>query len=185
MERFALTSPPSSWTHATNAVTSDLNYRLADLHEYSDFTSLFASYKLTGVKMQIYVSKNTVDEVHSSSTPGSAQIICYTMPNLTGQINTLNEQDFLDNASTRKRTLVRASGRPLTMYSRLRQLSEIHGTSMNTDYATIRPRWISTAEPSAVHTGQSIRIQYVNNDTLNNDYITIYYTYYIACKQAQ
>ncbi len=187
VETFDLSNPPGdTWVDEGTAITAHTGYRLADLSDYTDFTNMFAMYKLTAVKVQMYFSSNVVtQQENTSSMEPNGQILVYMAPNKTGQQLTLTEQYFLNNQSTKTRAGIVANGKPVTMYQRLNQLGEAFAGAANTDYQVMRPRWIATQEPNALHTGQDIRIQYVNGQTLNNTSMKIIYTYYVACKQAQ
>lgn len=188
VETFDLGNPPADWVDEGTAITLHTGYRLQDLSDYNDFTNLFAQYKLSAVKVQMYFSSNAVTQVETATgTPASplGQILVYMAPNKTGQQFTLTEQYFLNNQSTKVKTGIVASGRPVNMYQKLMQLGERFGSVTNSDYAVMRPRWVSTAEPGTLHTGQDIRIQYVNGQSLNNCSVKLIYTYYVSCKQAQ
>ena len=189
VETFDLNNPPAAtWVNEGTAITAHTGYRLSDLSDYTDFTNMFAQYKLSAVKVQMYFSSNVVTQVESATgtpAPPSGQIIVYMAPNKTGQQFTLTEQYFLNNQSTKTRTGIVANGRPVNMYQKLMQLGERFGTVTNSDYAVMKPRWVATQEPGCLHTGQDIRLQYVNNQSLNNTSVKVIYTYYIACRQAQ
>lgn len=188
VETFDLDNPPATWSNEGTAITCHTGYRLADLSDFSDFTNMFAQYKLNAVKIQMYFSSNVVTQVETATgtpAPPTGQILVYMCPNKTGQQFTLTEQYFLNNQATRTRTAIRGSGRPVNMYQRLMQLGERFAGAANTDYAVMRPRWIATQEANTLHTGQDLRLQYVNDQSLNNTSVKIIYTYYIACRQAQ
>lgn len=185
VETFSMSNAPSNWdSGSTDAITTNTLFKLEDLSDYSDFTNLFAQYKITAAKMEMYFSQNVVEE-----TPGTGsapcQVLCYMAPNRSGATQNLTEQWFLNNQTTRKKLGIVVSGRPISMYMPLKQLSETFGSSVNTDYALVRPRWISTSETGASHTGQVLRLQYVNGENLRPTVIKVIWTYYIACKQAQ
>ena len=188
VETFDLGNPPTDWVDEGTAITLHTGYRLSDLSDYGDFTNLFAMYKLSAVKVQFYFSSNSVTQTtEQTGTPAqpNGQLLIYMAPNKTGQQLTLTEQYFLNNQATRVKPAIVASARPVNMYNRLMQLGERFGSVTNTDYAVMKPRWISTAEAGTLHTGQDIRIQYVNGQQLNNTSCKVIYTYYVACKQAQ
>lgn len=187
VQTFDLSVPPvDTWVNEGNAITAHTGYRLADLSDYAEFTNLFAQYKLSAVKVQMYFSSNVVTQTNTgAANVPHGQILVYMAPNKTGQQFSLTEQYFLNNQSTKTRTGIVASARPVTMYNKLMQLGERFAGGANTDYAVMRPRWIATQEPNTLHTGQDIRIQYVNGQALNNCSVKVIYTYYIACKQAQ
>lgn len=186
VETFSMSNPPSNWdsTSFTNAITTNTLFKLEDLSDNTDFTNLFAMYKITAAKMEMYFSQNVVEE-----TPGAnsapCQVLVYLAPNRTGSTEALTEQFFLNNQTTRKKLGIVANGRPITMYMPLRQLSERYASLTNTDYATMRPSWVSTNETSTAHFGNVIRMQYVNGEDMRPTVVKCIWTYYVACKQVQ
>ncbi len=184
VESFNLTSPPSPWdVPDTDAITLTAAFKLNDLNDATDFTNLFAQYKITGVKMEMYFSSTMVQQVSSSGD----QMIIYWNKNAVGRNDqSLTEQYFLDNQATRKQLAIVGSGKPIRFYMPLKQLSERHGgTAGATDYAAVRPRFVSTGEPTCLHYGYNIRLQLVNNLAISRSAVKCIYTYYVTCKQAQ
>ena len=176
IETFALTSPPSSWDQPdTSAITQQTVFKLSDLHDYSDFVNLFNQFKICGVRMQFYFS--------NSIASGNDQVMMYIAPNLAGSTVTLDEQYFLDNQSTKRKAGITGQARPITAYHKCRQLAQVYGGPTQSDYASFRPRYISTGEPSALHYGANIRIQMMNNTSMANTSVKVLYTYLIACRQ--
>lgn len=184
VESFNLTSPPSPWDAPdTDAITLSAAFKLNDLNDNSDFTNLFAQYKITGVKMEMYFSSTSIAQVSSSGD----QMIIYWNKNSVGRGDqTLDEQHFLDSQAGRKRVAIVGSGRPISFYMPLKQLSERHGGSLGaTDYAAVRPKFISTGEPTCLHYGYNMRLQLINNLAISRTAVKCIYTYYVTCKQAQ
>lgn len=180
-----MSNPPSNWnTGDVTAITSNTLFKLEDLNDFTDFTALFSQYKITAAKMEMYFSQNVVQE---DPGQGSApcQVMCYMAPNRTGATQALTEQWFLDNQTTKKKLGIVASGRPITMYMPLAQLSERYATTVNTDYAVTRPRYVSTSETGTAHFGNVLRLQYINGEAMRPTVIKVIWTYYIACKQVQ
>lgn len=191
-ESFNMTSPPSHWdiegsVGAPTALTATQVFSLADLGTsdpggYEDFTKLFAMYKINAVGIKMYFSSTAVQQVASSGD----QIIIYTAPNRIGRKDqTLDENFFLANQSTKVRTAINSNGKPFKLYQRVRQLSSMYASTANTDYATVKPRYISTGEALTPHYGLNIRMQLVNDLGISRTAVKILYTYYISCKQVQ
>lgn len=184
-ETFQLNNPPANWVTEGNAITQNTAYKLGDLHDVTDFTNLFAQYKISAVKMEMYFASNSVTENPGASQSPPSNMILYMAPNRTGQAEVLDEQFFLDNQATKKRVCIHGAGKPIVMYQRLKQLNMIYGSAANTDYSLMWPRYISTNETTATHTGQHMRLQYVNNNSMQDSTVKVIYTYYISCKQVQ
>ena len=180
-----MSNPPVNWdTSSSDAITTNTLFKLQDLSDYSDFTNLFSQYKINAAKMEMYFSQNVVEET-PGTTSAPCQVIVYMAPNRTGSTENLTEQWFLNNQTSRKKLGIVASGRPVTMYMPLRQLSERYASTTNTDYATMRPSWVSTSETTTAHFGNVLRMQYVNGEDMRPTVVKVIWTYYIACKQVQ
>jgi hypothetical protein len=184
VESFNLTDPPAPWdTPSTDAITLQAAFKLNDLHDFDDFTNLFASYKITGVKMEMFFSSTSVAQVSSS---GDQMIVYWNKNNLGRADQTLDEQYFLDNQAGRKRQCIVATGKPISFYMPLKQLSERHGgTAGATDYAAVRPKFVSTGEPTCLHYGYNMRLQLINDLAISRTACKCIYTYYVTCRQAQ
>lgn len=191
-ESFNLTTPPSHWdvegsTTNPTAITCKQVFTLSDLGtaepgSYQDFTKLFAMYKINAVGIKMYFSSTSVDQVASSGD----QIMIYTSPNKVGRTDQdLSEAYFLANQSTKIKTAINAGGRPYNLYCRVRQLSQLYASSANTDYATVKPRYVSSGEALTPHYGVNMRLQLVNDLGISRTAVKILYTYYITCKQCQ
>lgn len=183
VQTFNLTDPPADWDHPTpESLTTTQVFQLNDLHNASDFTNLFHMYKIVAVGMKMYFSSTNVDQVVSSGD----QIIVYIAPNQTGSTHhTLDENYFLTNSSTKTRIGINGQGKPIKTYNKVRQLADRYSSAVNTDYATVRPAFVSTSETTTSHMGNDMRIQLVNNLAITRTAVKIIYTYYIMCKQVQ
>lgn len=179
-------SPPGQWQKPdTGSLTQSTVFSLADLHENTDFTQLFGMYKICGVKMQMFSTSTNVNQASGAGSIAD-QIIVYWAPNMTGRTgHTLDEQHFLDVQSAKRRCLVNGGARPINVYHKTKQLANTYSSSVNTDYAMVRPRWVSTDETTTGHYGMDMRIQLINDAAFGAGGLKIIYTYYIACKQVQ
>lgn len=179
-QTFNLTDPPSDWDTNTDGITTTMVFTLSDLTDNADFTNLFQMYKINSVGVKMYFTSTSVEQVVSSGD----QIMVYVAPNKVGRSDqTLNEQWFLNNQSTKYKPGINSMARPIKFWGQVRQASFRLASTVNTDYASTRPQYISTGEPGTVHYGYNARIQLVNNLAMSRTAVKIYYTYYISCKQ--
>lgn len=186
---------PTGWEKTGNALYRQFVYKLSDLLDYSDFTNMFNQYKLTGVNIQMYFSNTESGSVANtiSTAPqvlhSNSQVIMWIAPNPTGQAGVIGPDAMLKIQSHKKR-LCMNGGRPISVYRRLKQLTETHGGTGNTDYRVSNPKFVSTNEPHTLHYGQSICLEradqqlFANNAT-NYQSVRMIYTYYIVCKQVE
>lgn len=112
----------------------------------------------------------------------------YTSFNRSGQVEELTEEKML-NTQAHKRRLALNGGKPITYVMNMSQLSQIYASAVNTDYATVKPKYISIAETGAKHYGLNMFINRVDNKAFNDNgssiapqYIRINTTYYMAFK---
>lgn len=182
-------SAPIGWTSLSAAGDEALvlNYviSMAQIPNYTAFTSLFDSYRIKGVRIQGYYSFNV-------TTPGSqAQAMLYYCRDHMGQsvAAQLSEDWFLERPRSRKRLLVNSTGRPsFDIYMPLTQLANTYQSVTNNDYTMKRPRFISTNEVNTPHYGLNLRIQRIDGNTFtantSNQYPTLklFTTVYWECR---
>lgn len=186
-------SPPEDWTSIGNAATRtsalvvNYSFALSELVDYTDFTNLFDSYRIKGVRMQGYFS-NT-----QSSGDANTNLMLYYMTSDFGNQapSSLTEQFFLNRPTHKKKILLNANGgKVFDIYQPLKQLSELYASTTNTDYALVNPRFVSTAEPNTPHYGMYMRLQRIDGEAFSTSTTTypalkIVYTYYLQCRGVQ
>lgn len=188
-------APPTGWSAVDGGLTRSQPFKLSDLVNYAEFTSLFAQYRLLAVKQEYYFTDTASVNIQSGiyNNTGSKQIIMYINPNAVGTANAsvLTEDFFMQSQVAKKRLCLRASGRPVKVYTKLKQLSQIFSAELlNTDYAKIRPRFVSTSEPQAEHYGLDLRLQRVDGEEFSHDAsqypkMKIITKVYFQCRQVQ
>lgn len=182
------------WVDNDGGLYKQFVYNLTELPGYTDFTNLFHSYRLTGCNMKMYFSNN-VSGMNDAQSFANSQILMRIAPNLNGAsanalTSPLNQQWFNETAATKRRLCLNTMGRPLTTYTRLKQLGEVYHNSANSDYTIQAPKWISTGEPSTPHYGLNCRLDRVDGSTFtagshNNQKVRIMHTIYFECRQVQ
>ncbi len=178
------------WDSVGNGLSKTLIYSIAQVQDYTDFTNLFALYKLNAVNLQLTLSATNANANTPTASANPSQIIAYTSPNQVGAAETLNEQYFLNTTSSKKRNLMNSQGRGVNFYMKLKQLGNTYSGLGGDDYTLQRPRLISTKEPTCPHYGLNMRLQRVDNLPFSTGfsgdiYMKITTTYYIQCKQVQ
>lgn len=157
-------------------------FKLTDLADHTDFTSLFTQYKINAVQQKIYCSATNADV----TAAGNRQVMMYYKPNHTGATPTLTEDYFLTSQTAKCKTLVVGNGRPTTFYTPLKQHMALYGGIVSTDYAPIRPKFISTTEDGTPHYGNVFRFQPIYTDNVfPSVYLKIVTKFYITCKEVQ
>lgn len=166
-------TPPSNWTAVESGLVRSQPFALTDLPNYTEFTNLFQQYRLMAVKQEFYFGDTaSVNLVTSGGqlNPGNRQIMLYSNPNPVGRANTnnLTEGFFLQSQSSKKRICIHSSGRPVRLYSKLKQLSKVFADEDgNTDYAKSYPKFVSTNEVNTEHYGIDTRIARVDGNNFS------------------
>lgn len=172
-------TPPVGWTAEGNGIWNNFQFTLNDVTSATDFTNLFAMYKLNSVKTEVICSNSTSVEENS-------QLMVYWDTNVTGQNYILTEQVFLDSQTSRH-MVIKPPHRGIKMYGKLKQLSNTYKLT-DDDYAIVKPRYISTEEPNTPHYGTAMRIQRVDGLPMgtqldNFQTVKLIHTVYLSCKK--
>jgi len=160
------------------------SFKLADVPDVTDFTNLFSQYKLMGVSQQMYASATTTD----NSTSGNRQCMFMYKANPTGQTPVLTEEYFLTSQTSKSRTLVSGSGRPVSLNIPLKIHSALYGGIVTTSYAPRQPTFLDMEDTTVPHFGFQFRLQPVYDgagDPMPSIFIKIITTYRIACKEVR
>lgn len=184
--------PTANWIPNVNGLYRQFVYKLEDLPGYGDFQNLFHSYKLTGVSVKFYFSNTSSSTMQSGDYLGNSQILMRIAPNPNGQVPvTLTENFFLETQSAKTRLCLNTTGRPLIVYSKLKQASNLYNAdAVLPDYAMITPKWIATNEPQCSHYGLNCRLDRADGQGFttgysNHQFVRIIHTLYIETRQVQ
>lgn len=189
---------PAGWTATGNALHRQFSYKLSDLPDYGDFTSMFAQYRLTGVKLELMFSNTVSGTTTNPSQPGAAQmfsnsqIIMWLAPTpLLSATRILGPDNFAKMPSAKKRLCING-GRPIVTYARLKQRSVTFGGGdpPADDYAAVTPKFIGTHEPHTPHYGQNMCLERADQalfagEQANYQDVRIFATYYVQCRQVE
>lgn len=185
------TVPPNWSITADGGLVRRFSWDLANLSDYTDFTNLFASYRLTHVEMTFFFANTGSDAAGGDAEAmGNRQILLYAAPNRTGRSDqVLTEQFMLDNQTTLKKLCYNDNAKPITISLPLNQLGERYAGATS-DYAIAQSAFISTGELGTTHHGVDIRLQRVDNKEFSNGG-TVYPSckivtkVHLECKQVQ
>ena len=181
--------PPTGWSAQGNALVRQMTFSLDELPTYTRFSNLFAQYRLLAVKTEMFFGNTVSDTLDTgTSNSGNRQMLVYTMPNRAGVAETLTEDAFLQTQAHKKQLALKTDGKPTVCYQDLSQLSQVFHTGVNTDYAKMSPKFISTGESGTPHYGLDIRIQRVDGEefsqsTATYPFVKLLHTVYFECRQ--
>lgn len=183
---------PEGWFASGNNLYKNWGFSLSSLGSFSEFTDLFKYYKLSGARVQMFFSNNVSGAINAGYNMSNNQLLLHIDSNRDGEDSSTSglEATYLNSQTAKKKLCLNTTGRPLDMYMPLRQQSMLYGGAANTDYATVRPRWVSTTEPTTPHFGYKTMIQRVDgqsfgNATGNKQYVKIITTLYFQCKKVE
>ena len=173
-DELRLDSPPAGWTSLSgtgdNALVLNYVIGLTTIPNYQNFQNLFDSWRIKGVRIKGFFS-------NTSSIINNKQSILYYIQNQLGAIpvTDLSEDFFNERPRSKKRVLLNNTGRPsFDIFMPATQLANTYQTTLNTDYALQKPRFISTTEPNTPHYTMSLRLQRIDNKAWTDESETQY-----------
>lgn len=143
-------------TNGPQAMVQQMEFNLTDLNMSSDFTNLFAQYKLNAISMKLYFA-NT-----NSTNTANRQCILYIAPWRTGDTESLTENFFLNTQKHKTKLCMNTIGKPVSIYCPLKQLNRLYVSDSTYTTSIQKPKYVSTAVPSVPHFGLNLRIQKVD-----------------------
>lgn len=178
-----LENPANGWIETNdNALVKTFDFNLAELENYTEFTSLFSQYKLNMVMLKIFPSGSTLGSFPQSSTQN---MIITVWPNTHGTPLTVLFTNNQLLEIQRKRTFMFPLNRPTQLKMYLKQLSNTYAGTINNDYATVKPRYISTGEASTPHYGMNVHIRRLDGTAFGVNSLRLLFRekIYLTCKQ--
>lgn len=175
---------------ADGGVVGNLNFTLADLPNYTEFTTgLFKQYRLNAVKMTIYTSSNVAQTGQGATPAGgialNTAILGQVMYNKTGiAMGSGNLKEDWNQVQAKKRFSLY---KHKSFYFKLNQLNytqERGGTL--TGYGVQRPQWHDVTETAIDHFGINLRFDATSGQSLASSQVfpvcKIIFKYYIQMK---
>lgn len=185
-------TPPEGWSASGNNIYKNWGFSLSQLNDSTDFTNLFKYYRLKGVRLQMYFSNNVSTSEDGNNTPSNNQMLMWIDTNRDGKDTSDSgvETTYLDSQTAKKHLCLKTTGKPIDIYMPLRQQDMVYGGVGNTDYATVKPKWISTTEPATPHYGFKMMLQRVDGQAFtsgmsSSQYCKIVSTIYLQCKKVE
>lgn len=178
---------PEGWSaDGTSRIYRQLGWSIGALGDHSDFTNLFAQYRLKGARMKMYFS-NTASSQHNIQFSNS-QLMVRMAPNQSGQVDTLNTA-YWASAQAKKYRLASNGGRPLDIYMPLKQANEIT-SSTGTANTMTAPKFVNTDVTNVQHYGINMAIERVDGQgfsagSTNYQYVKIITTIYLECRRVE
>lgn len=182
-------SPGSGWlTTLDGQCVRTFSWSLANLPNYTEFSNLFNMYKLNQAIVSFFPTYSEINRnAETTSAITQSNIIISVWRNTTGTpIGATFTRAQLNEIAQKKQWMF-PSNKKTTIKMPLTQLSQVYASTINTDYAKIRPKYISTGEPSTSHYGFNVAITRVDNQPFGSSSLQLLTKekIYLTCKQVQ
>lgn len=169
----------SGTTTSGQQIGFGLTFQVSDVVNASEFTALYDQFKLTGVKLRMWLMR---DNSASASTAGPAQIAAFRIPLMYYVVDhdtsTDPTTDELRQYSNCKMWQFN-NGRPFSIYIKPKMLTEVYRTPITRSTVPTTPRFISTDQIDTQHFG--FRARLINMDD-SSILLRRELTYYFSCK---
>ena len=180
-------SPPEGWTaDGTSRIYNQFGWSLGALGSASDFTNLFAQYRLKGARVRLYFSNTQSAAMGNSNSFSNSQLMVRMAPNQSGQQDVL-DTPYWAQAQAKKYRLCLNGGRPLDIYMPLKQANLVT-TSTGSANTIMSPKFLDTSASNVQHYGINMSIERTDGQPLssgsgNYQYAKLITTLYIECRR--
>lgn len=144
-------------------------FALNQLPNSTDFTNLFAEYRIKRVVTKIFCAwPGNVNNNTAAQDGLGINIRFFFASNRTGQALTSADTsaDWAEKQMVGSTTRGFNNQIPVTINQGLNQLSMVFHTSVDTDYVVKKPAWQSTSEVGTPYYGYDLRIEALTEPTL-------------------
>lgn len=174
----------TDWIATTDdCVVKTFAFGLSELPGFSEFTNLFREYKINSASIKFYPSYSQV--ISGSGSVVANNIIITVWPNTSGSPLDAFFSKAALNEIQRKRQWMFPLNKPTSIYMPLYQLNQVYGSTVNTDYTVVKPRYIATTETTTPHYGMNVHIQKCDNSSFTSDSprLKIMEKIFLTCRQ--
>jgi len=163
-------SPGGGWlTTGDLALVTTMIFALNQLPNSTDFTNLFAEYRIKRVRTKIYCGWPGNVNNNTATQDGLAINIRFQFSsNRTGQAITVADSadSWAEKQMVGSATRGFQNEKPVILDQGVNQLSMVFHTAVDTDYVVKKPSWQSTNEPGTPYYGYDLRIEALTEPTL-------------------
>lgn len=178
VDEFTISTPASVGTYFT-PVYSDVsdtvynNFRLNQMPGYTDFTAMYDTYKINGIKQKFVFDVNSSEVGGNGVYPnGFPSLVTVNDFNDTAALS--SEDEALQYETYKSRRLLK----PITRYFKPTMTDNTGGSVSN----VIRRRWTPTSEPDIAHMGLKVAYTGYNFEVHSKALgrMRVYTTYYVG-----
>lgn len=163
-----------------NGVTNNqfigLNFTLSSVINAGEFSALFDQYKITGISLKFYLTRNTANaSVVNGAIPRLYIITDYDTSTSPASFDELREYSNCKIWNF-------GSSKPFTYFFRPKILNEVYRTAVSTGTAPVRPPWVSTSHLDLQHFGIRLGLENILDPDIA---IVVEPTFYFGCKNVK
>lgn len=181
-------STTGDWiTTLDNQIVRSFSFNLNQLPNHSEFVNLFAQYKLNYAMVELFPNVSMMTAGYVSTGGAASNYLVTVWRNTHGvPLNAAFTRDELLEVQNKK-TFMMPTSKPTRFRMPLKQLATVYASTLNNDYATIRPRYINTQEDTTQHYGLNIAITRVDGSAFTSDApnCLVRSTLLLTCKQVK
>ncbi|AXQ66488.1 MAG: capsid protein [Cressdnaviricota sp.] len=183
-----MSSPSDGWlTTLDNQLVKTFTYNLNQLPNHSEFVNLFSQYKLNYAMVEMFPNVSQMVSGYTQTGGSSSNYLVTVWRNTHGVPLTaaFTRDELLEIQN--KRTFMLPTTKPTRFKMPLKQLATTYASTLNSDYATIRPRYINTSEDTTQHYGINVAITRVDGSAFAADAANtlVRSTVLFTCKQVK
>jgi len=156
-----------------------VNFQFDNIVQYTDFTTLYDQYKITGILAYVRLMTNPDSQAASTQIFPTLWWITDYDDDTTPSLTTIKEKQGV------KRTPL-LPGRQIKIFIKNPHVdSMIYNGITGTGYATLRNQWVDCNSPAVPHYGLKMCVDTEGVTQAGNYYLSIEYKYYFSCRGAQ
>ena len=171
------TNFPQNWSMTAGTLTgyhallATQIFQLSQLPEYQNIVNMYKWYKINCVVVKIYPCYSSTHQTGNTATPlgtyfGQNMLITYTKNNTGNQLSTNIDNDWWMTQQARKQKIL-TGNKPVIFKVYPKLINEVYSSLTNTDYTLMKPKFISTEEPSTPFFGLDMAFSNVDfNDVI-------------------
>lgn len=197
------TNLPANWAMSHGGVTGyhallgTQVFQFSQLPEYQNLVNLYKWYKINCIVIKLYPCyagnvPNGATTVSNSESYQGQNVLCTYTKNMSGTAlsSTIDNDYWLTQQARRTKIITGTRPHVFKVYPKI--LNEVYSSITNTDYTLMKPKFISTTEPTTPHFGLDMAFTFTDfNDPIQIDHSQNYrtpikfrmdMTYYIQLK---
>lgn len=169
------TALPIIGNGVTNNQFIGLNFTLSSVINAGEFSALFDQYKITGISLKFYLTRNTAN----ASLVNGALPRLYIVTDYDTSTTPVSFDELREYSNCK---VWNFTSRPYSYFFRPKILNEVYRTAVSTGTSPIRPPWVSTSHLDLQHFGVRLGLENILDPDIA---IVVEPTFYFGCKNVK